>query len=107
MSKVVPDELVDLALEKLDAEVTLWRRVPWAPGYIRLMRYSEPLDGPPGEMSAMATATITCHDVPASIADDMIVRFGMEKAIEAVIGAISVADPVEAKKAKRKRKAKP
>ena len=89
MSKVVPDELVDLALEALDAEVKLWRRVPWGPSQIKLMRYSEPLDAGPSEMSA--ESYITTYDVPAKRADEMIVRFAMEKALEAVIGAISVA----------------
>lgn len=101
MPKIVPDQLVDIALEALDAEVKLWRRVPWAPGHTRLMRYSEPIDLGPGDMSA--EAKIECHDVPAGMADDMIVRFAMEKALEAAIAAISVAPP--APKRTRKRKA--
>ncbi|WP_029083429.1 hypothetical protein [Bradyrhizobium sp. th.b2] len=107
MSQVVPDELVDLALEHLDAEVKRWRRVPWAPGHIRLLRYSLCVDdiGPAEEPQSQET--ITCHDVPAHMADDMIVRFAMEKAVEAVIGAISVATPAKPKrKTPRKRKAK-
>jgi hypothetical protein len=103
MSKIVPDQLVDLALDALDGEVKLWRRVPWAPGQTRLIRYP---DLPaPGEMTAEAMEEkIVCHDVPNAMADDMIVRFGMEKALEAFLGAISVAPP--APKPRRKRAAK-
>jgi hypothetical protein len=102
MSKIVPDQLVDLALEHLDDEVKRWRRVPWAPGYIRLMRCPD-MPGP-AEITAQAMEQeIVCHDVPAALADDMIVRFAMEKAIEAVIGAISLAVPAPKP---RKRKAK-
>jgi hypothetical protein len=104
MSQIVPDQLVDLALEALDAEVKLWRRVPWAPGHIRLIRYP---DLPaPGEMTAEAMEEkVVYHDVPSALADDMIVRFAMEKALEAAIGAISVAPPAPAPRRKRGKKA--
>ena len=85
----VPAELVDLALNALEDEVACWRKVPWRPDYVRLMRFSDSFDAGPSEMSA--EATFTCHDVPAHMADDMIVRFAMEKVVETVIGAISVA----------------
>ncbi|TYO65497.1 hypothetical protein FXV83_16305 [Bradyrhizobium hipponense] len=87
----VPDELVDLALEALEAEVACWRKVPWRPDYTRLMRFSDTCRGPVGPAEVTEEeATITCHDVPTHMADDMIVRFAMEKVVEAVIGAISV-----------------
>ncbi|MGX9944894.1 hypothetical protein ACTG4Q_20750 [Bradyrhizobium denitrificans] len=86
----VPAELVDLALNALEEEVACWRKVPWRPDYTRLMRFSDTFDAPIGPAEVPEEATITCHDVPSHMADDMIVRFAMEKAVEAVIGAISV-----------------
>ncbi|WP_439357838.1 hypothetical protein [Bradyrhizobium sp. DASA03007] len=100
----IPADLVNIALDALDAEVKLWRRVPWAPGHIRLMRYSEPMDVGPAEVSV--EASIQCHDVPERMADDMIVRFAMEKALEAAIGAISVVPSLPKPRAKRKKPAK-
>jgi hypothetical protein len=88
----VPAELVDLSLNALEDEVPCWRKLPWRPGYVRLMRF--PTMAPIGESDIAvdgAQEVITYHDVPADIADDMIVRFAMEKALEAAIGAISVA----------------
>jgi len=100
----IPAELVDLALDALDAEVKCWRRVPWAPGHIRLMR-CPPMDFSPGAAMAAADEVITFHDVPADSADDIIVRLAMEKVIEAVIGAISVA-PAAPSALKRRRSRK-
>jgi hypothetical protein len=92
VTKPVPDKLVDLALNTLDDEVKRWRRVPWRPGYIRLIRYPASFDTPIGPAEIVPEEeTITCHDVPVDLADDMIVRFAMEKVLETVIGAISVA----------------
>jgi hypothetical protein len=106
MSQIVPDQLVDIALNALDDEVKRWRRVPWAPGYIRLMRYPDIMDAAPG-LGTLPTEddVITCHDVPVHMADDMIVRFAMEKALEAAISAISVAPPAPAPRRKRGKKA--
>lgn len=103
MPTTVPNQLVDLALHTLDEEVKRWRRVPWRPGWIRLIRYSE-IDitrGP--EVLPPEEETIVYHDVPEGVADDMIVRFAMEKALEAAIGAISPAPEV---RRPRKRAAK-
>ena len=89
----VPAELVDLALNALEDEVPCWRKLPWRPGYVRLMRFP-PMDELTGESDidvVGAQEVITYHDVPEKLADDMIVRFAMEKALEAAIGAISVA----------------
>ena len=85
----VPAELVDLALNALEDEVPCWRKLPWRPGYVRLMRFP-PMDALIGESDIDvdgAQEVITYHDVPADIADDMIVRFAMEKALEAAIAA--------------------
>jgi hypothetical protein len=105
VTKSVPDALVDLALNTLDDEVKRWRRVPWRPGWIRLMRYSESLDAGPGDVVS-EDATITVHDVPERMADDMIVRFAMEKVLEVAIGAISVAPPAPKPRRPRKKAAK-
>jgi hypothetical protein len=92
----VPVELVDLALNALEDEVACWRKVPWGPDYVRLMRFSDPFAAPIGPAEVTAEeATIICRDVPAHMANDMIVRFAMEKVVETVISAISVA-PAEA-----------
>jgi hypothetical protein len=105
MPTTVPAQLVDLALHTLDEEVKRWRRVPWRPGWVRLIRYYEiditrgPDVVPPEE------ETIAYHDVPEHFADDMIVRFAMEKALEAAIGAISPAPAPEVRRP-RKRAAK-
>jgi hypothetical protein len=105
MSSVVPDELVNIALDALDDEVKRWRRVPWAPGYIRLMRYPD-MDLSVGGAEVAKDDVITCHDVPVNTADDLIVRFAMEKALEAAIGAISVAPPAPKPRRPRKKAAK-
>ena len=87
----VPAELVDLALNALEDEVPCWRKLPWRPGYVRLMRFPR-LEAPVGPAEVVPDdEVITYHDVPAETADDMIVRFAMEKVVETVIGAISVA----------------
>jgi hypothetical protein len=85
----VPAKLVDLALNALEDEVPCWRKLPWRPGYIRLMRFPRIDEIGPAEIPP-EDETVIYHDVPANIADDMIVRFAMEKVVEAVIGAISV-----------------
>jgi hypothetical protein len=101
VTKPVPDALVDLALNTLDDEVKRWRRVPWRPGWIRLMRYSFD-EATIGEGTVPSDEdTITVHDVPEAIADDMIVRFAMEKVLEVAIGAISVAPPAPRRKRKK------
>lgn len=102
MPSTVPDKLVDIALDALDDEVKRWRRVPWAPGYIRLMRYPSIFDIGPAEVPPAGEDTVVYHDVPAHIADDMIVRFAMEKVVESVIGAISVAPPAPKRKPRKK-----
>jgi hypothetical protein len=88
----VPTELLDLALNTLDEEVKCWRRLPWAPGKVRLMRFPTLSEEPIGvsEFDAESTQTVIMHDVDKEIADDLIVRFAMEKVLETVIGAISV-----------------
>ncbi|WP_316196606.1 hypothetical protein [Bradyrhizobium sp. SZCCHNS3053] len=83
----VPDELVDLALNTLEEEVSCWRKVPWGPNHVRLTRW--PIDRAPGEIPS-EIVTVTCHDVPAEMADDILRRIAIEKVLEVVIGAISV-----------------
>jgi hypothetical protein len=90
----VPAELVDLALNALEDEVGCWRKVPWRPGYIRLMRFPPMSECPigPAEVPDDEDSVVICHDVPEKIADDMLMRIAMEKVLETVIGAISVGD---------------
>jgi hypothetical protein len=89
----VPAELVDLALDALDDEVKRWRKMPWAPGRMRLMRFSlitDPIG--PAEVPPPEEQTVTYHDIPTAMADDMILPLAMEKVVETVIGAVSVSE---------------
>lgn len=91
----VPAELTDLALNTLEDEVDCWRRVPLYSGITRLMRF------PPMEEIDLSRATVDdketviYHDVPTKDADALLMRFAMEKVLETVIAAISVAPPQE------------
>jgi hypothetical protein len=87
----VPEQLVNLALDALEEEVACWRRVPWREGKVRLMRF--PTMEPIGvsDIEVDGTMEVAMHDVNAADADNIIVRFAIEKVVEAVIGAISVA----------------
>jgi hypothetical protein len=90
----VPAELTDLALNALEDEVACWRRIPMYSGVTRLMRFP-PMDAL--DLSAAGAAippddqqTVVYHDVPTKRADDLLMRFAMEKVVEAILGAISV-----------------
>lgn len=91
----VPAELTDLALNALEDEVACWRRIPMYPGVTRLMRFP-----PMGELDLSPAGanvppddaqTVIYHDVPAKDTDDLLLRMAMEKVVEAVLGAVSVA----------------
>ncbi|ARQ95380.1 hypothetical protein [Bradyrhizobium phage BDU-MI-1] len=92
MPNRVPDALVDLALETLDDEVKRWRKVPWRPDYVRLIRgpLLKDLDlGPSGAAVTAATEEVmTYHDVPTALADDILLRFAMEKVIETIVETV-------------------
>jgi hypothetical protein len=91
----VPAELTDLALNALEDEVACWRRMPMYPGVTRLMRFPalEEIDlSPAGAAISEETSTVVYHDVPAKDADALLMRFAMEKVVEAVLGAVSVAE---------------
>jgi hypothetical protein len=92
----VPAELTDLALNALEGEVECWRRIPMYEGVVRLMRFP-PMDESDLSPSGAAIPpddqqTVVYHDVPTKDADDLLMRFAMEKVVAAVIGAISVAE---------------
>jgi hypothetical protein len=87
----VPTELLDLALNTLDDEVACWRRLPWAPGKVRLMRFPQMAPIGESDIDVDSAQEIICHDCDKDAADSLIVRFAMEKVLETVIGAISVA----------------
>lgn len=91
MSNRVPDALVNLALDTLDDEVRRWRKVPWRRDYVRLMRgpLLEDFDlSASGADIVPEEETITYHDVPAGIADDILLRFAMEKVIEKIVETV-------------------
>lgn len=89
----VPAKLTDLALDALEEEVGCWRRFPMYPGITRLMRFA-PLDlstlGPAGIPPDTHDQSVIYHDVATKDADDLLLRFAMEKVVEAVLGAVSV-----------------
>jgi hypothetical protein len=86
----VPAELTDLAIDAMEEEVACWRRIPMYPGVTRLIRFPAMLDVGPAEIPPDGGDTVAYHDVPTKLADDMLVRFAMEKVVEAVLGAVSV-----------------
>ena len=87
----VPAELTDLALDALEEEVGCWRRIPMYPGITRLMRFPPLGEIGPAEIPPdVHEQSVIYHDVPAKSADDLLLRFAMEKVVEAVLGAVSV-----------------
>lgn len=91
MTNRVPDFLVNVALDALDDEVKRWRKVPWAPGYTRLTRYPLLMDldlSADGADVVSVDETISFHDVPSGIADDILLRFAMEKVIEKIVEVV-------------------
>jgi hypothetical protein len=90
----VPAELTDLALNALEDEVDCWRRIPMYPGVTRLMRFPALEEIDLSHSSAAITdntESVIYHDVPTKSADALLMRFAMEKVVEAVLGAVSVA----------------
>lgn len=92
MTNRVPDFLVNAALDALDDEVKRWRKVPWAPGYTRLTRYpllsDFDLSAEGANVIPSDEETISFHDVPTGIADDILLRFAMEKVIEKIVEVV-------------------
>jgi len=90
----VPAELTDLAINAMEEEVACWRRIPMYPGITRLIRFPQlgEIDLSPAgaALPAEADASVSYHDIPTKDADDMLVRFAMEKVVEAILGAVSV-----------------
>ncbi|SDK41888.1 hypothetical protein [Bradyrhizobium ottawaense] len=89
----IPAELTDLAMNALEDEVACWRRIPMYPGVIRLMRFPQLSEidlSPAGAAISDDAETVCYHDVQAKQADDLVLRFAMEKVVEAILGAVSV-----------------
>ena len=90
----VPAELTDLAINAMEEEVACWRRIPMYPGITRLIRFPQlgEIDLSPAgaDIPPDGDETVAYHDIPDKLADDMLVRFAMEKVVEAVLGAVSV-----------------
>jgi len=89
----VPAELTNLALDALEDEVACWRRIPMRPGWIRLMRFPQlsEIDLSPSGAAVNSQEEVIYHDVDAKQADSLVLRFAMEKVVETILGAVSVA----------------